>query len=185
MNDKTKERISAFIDNEAYDDDIIDQLKDDGEMRATMARYSLVGDVLNSRYSAGSYALASKVRDSLEAEATLITPGYWLKIPKSPKLMKQAAGLAMAATVAAVAILLVGNFSPTPDTGVSVAVGPITDKPIRMTAAVHQKLNSYLISHTEYSASGQMKGMLPYTRIASFVPGQRIAATIPGVALEK
>ncbi len=186
MKDKMKERISAFIDNEAHDNDIIDQLKDDREMRATMARYSLISDVLNSRYSTGSSALASKVHESLEAEATLIAPRQWIK---TPKLMKQAAGLAMAATVAAVAILLVGNFSPTTDTGMSVAVvGPITDQPIRMTSAVQQRLNGYLISHTEYSASDQMTGMLPYTRIASFTPGQRLTTlttTRAGAVLEK
>ena len=89
--------------------------------------------------------------------------------------MKQTAGIALAATVAAVAILVVGNFSATTNTQTTVAVGPITDKPVRMTSAVQRKLNGYLVSHTEYSASSQMKGMLPYTRIASFAPGQRVA----------
>ena len=179
MKDEMKERISAFIDGEVHSKDLVDELKDDKEMRAMVARYSLIGDVLNNRYAPGSHELAVKVHDALDAEATLIAPRQWTR---KPKLMKQAAGLAMAATVAAVAIMVVGNFSPTTETGVSVAispvaVGPITDKPIRMTTAVQRKLNGYLISHTEYSASGQMKGMLPYTRIASFTPGQRVAST--------
>jgi len=170
MKDEIKERISAFIDGEHLNKDLVDELKDDKEMRATMARYSLIGDVLNNRYASGSHELAAKVHDALDAEAILITPRQWIQ---KPKLMKQAAGLAVAATVAAVAIMVVGNFTPTTETGIKVAVGPITDKPIRMTAAVQRKLNGYLISHTEYSASGQMKGMLPYTRIASFTPGMR------------
>lgn len=191
MNNEMKERLSAFIDGEVHNNDIVDKLEHDKEMRATMARYSLIGDVLNNRYASGSHELAAKVHDALDAEATLIAPRQWMQ---KPRLMKQAAGLAMAATVAAVAILVVGNFSPTTATGVSVAispvaVGPITDKPIRMTSAVQRKLNGYLISHTEYSASDQMKGMLPYTRIASFTAGQRSvspsAATGAGAVLEE
>lgn len=172
MRDEIKEQISALVDSEAYDQDIIDQVKQDDELRATMARYSLVGDVLNNRYEPGSHELAAKVSESLHDEATLITPQQWLK---KPRLMKQTAGIALAATVAAVAILVVGNFSATTNIQTKVAVGPITDKPVRMTSAVQRKLNGYLVSHTEYSASSQMKGMLPYTRIASFAPGQRIA----------
>lgn len=173
MRDEIKEQISALVDSEAYDQDIIDQVKQDDELRATMARYSLVGDVLNNRYEPGSHELAAKVSESLHDEATLITPQQWLK---KPRLMKQTAGIALAATVAAVAILVVGNFSATTNIQTKVAVGPITDKPVRMTSAVQRKLNGYLVSHTEYSASSQMKGMLPYTRIASFASGQRVAS---------
>lgn len=186
MKDEMKEQISAFIDNELYDSDIIEQLEQDAELRATMTRYSLIGDVLNRRYSSGSHALADKVHESLNNEATLIAPKQWLK---TPRIMKHAAGLAMAATVAAVAILVVGDFSPTQEPNKTVAIGPVTDKPIRMTSEVQQKLSGYLVSHTEYSASSQMKGMLPYTRIASFAPGQRInsqnVSVSTGATLEK
>jgi len=185
MRDEIKEQISALVDSETYDQDIIDQVKHDDELRATMTRYSLVGDVLNNRYEPGSHELAAKVSDSLHDEATLITPQQWLK---KPRLMKQTAGIALAATVAAIAILVAGNFSATTNTQttVTVVVGPITDKPVRMTSAVQRKLNGYLVSHTEYSASSQMKGMLPYTRIASFAPGQRVATQIEsGATLEE
>lgn len=184
MNNEMKERLSAFIDGEVHNNDIVTELKHDKEIRATMARYSLIGDVLKNSYIPGSHVLADKVHDALEEEALLITPRQWMQ---KNRLMKQAAGLAIAATVAAVAILVVGNFSPTTETGVSVAISPITDQPIRMTSAVQRKLNGYLISHTEYSASGQMKGMLPYTRIASFTPGQHVAsqATQSGAVLEE
>ena len=186
MTDEMKEQLSAFIDNEDYDNSIIEQTAQDVEIRATMIRYSLISDVLNSRYSAGSHELVSKVHDALNNEATLITPKQWVK---SPKIMKQAAGLAIAATVAAVAILVVGDFSPTQTPQTTIAVGPITTKPIRMTSEVQHKLNGYLVSHTEYSASSRMKGMLPYTRIASFAPGQlvesRTVSSGSGAALEK
>ena len=173
MKDKIKEQISAFIDNEAYDSDIIEQTKHNDELRATMTRYSLIGDVLNNRYTVDSHTLASRVHNSLDDEATLIAPKQWIK---APKIMKQVAGLAVAATVAAVAILVVGDYSPSKITETTIAVGPITDKPILMTSEVQSKLNGYLVSHTEYSASSRMKGMLPYSRIASFAPGQYVTS---------
>ncbi|MGD9384973.1 MAG: sigma-E factor negative regulatory protein [Thioalkalispiraceae bacterium] len=171
MKDEMKEEISAFIDNENYSPAIIEQAARDPEIRAKMTRYSLISDVLNNRYADGSHQLASKVHAALDQEATLIVPKTWLK---TPKIMKQVAGLAVAATVAAVAILVVGDFSPTKVTDTTVAVGPITDKPLRVTSEVQQKLNGYLVSHTEFSASSRMKGMLPYTRIASFPAGQPV-----------
>lgn len=186
MTDEKKEQLSAFIDNEAYDSSIIEQTEQDAEISATMTRYSLISDVLHNRYSAGSHELASRVHDSLNNEATLIAPKQWVK---TPKIMKQAAGLAMAATVAAVAILVVGDFSPANRPETTVVIGPVTDKPIRMTSEVQRKLNGYLVSHTEYSASSRMKGMLPYTRIASFAPGQRVdsqsVSSSTGAALEE
>jgi len=183
MRDEIKEQLSAFVDNEAYDQGIIDEIKGNADLRATLTRYSIVGDVLNNRYEPGSHELVSKVSASLDEEAVLIAPRQWMQ---KPRLLKQTAGIALAATVAAVAILVVGNFSATTNTQPTVAVGPITNKPIRMTSAVQRKLNGYLVSHTEYSASSQMKGMLPYTRIASFAPGQGpIAQGESGVALEE
>jgi hypothetical protein len=186
MKDEMKEQISAFIDNEKYNAKIIEEAEQDAELLATMTRYSLISDVLNNRYAEGSHELASKVHDVLANEATLITPRKWLH---PSRIMKQAAGLAVAATVATTAILVVGDFSPENVKDTTVAIGPITDKPIRMTSEVRRKLNGYLVSHTEYSASSQMKGMLPYTRIASFAPGQAIntqaATTQAGTALEK
>jgi len=186
MKDEMKEQISAFIDNEQYDADVIKQAGVDPELVAAMTRYSIISDVLNNRYTADTHKLADKVHAALEDEATLIAPKQWFH---PSKVMKQTAGLTVAATVAAVAILSVGNFSPSNITETTVAVGPITDKPIRMTSEVQRKLNGYLVSHTEYSASSKMKGMLPYTRIASFAPGQRddskADTSSTGVALEK
>ena len=41
--------------------------------------------------------------------------------------------------------------------------------------SAENKLNSYIVSHNEYSASSRIKGMLPYTRIVSYTQGQGFA----------
>ena len=83
--------------------------------------------------------------------------------------------MAMAATVAAVAVIIVRDVPQTVTSVEQVAVAPITRQPIRLTAAVEKKLNGYLVSHNEFSASTRMKGMLPYTRIVSQAPGQLVS----------
>lgn len=185
MNDDMNEKLSAFIDNEMHDKALIDEIIKDDQARETMVRYQLITDVLKKRYVAGSLNIADKVHQRLQEEATIITPRRWFR---KSSLTKQVAGLAVAATVAAVSILIVSDFSPSVNESQQVAVGQITDQPVRMTSAMQNKLNGYLVSHNEFSASGQFKGMLPYTRIASSAQGERIAVKAKanaGVKLEK
>lgn len=182
MNDEMKEKLSAFIDDEIHDERTVEALLADDEARTTLSNYRVISDVMRNRYSHGTIDIASRVSQALEAEATIITPKHWFN---TSRVMQQAAGLAVAATVAAVAILVVGDFSSDPVKQEQVAtIGPITDKPIRMTSAVQKKLSGYLVSHNEFSASGKMQGILPYSRIASPTSGQRLVVQT-GATLEK
>ena len=172
MNEQMKENLSAFMDGESKDSTVIDAISRDDDARATWSRYHLIRDVLHKRHHAKALGLSERVSAALSNEAVLIAPKQW----KQPRFfMKQVAGLALAATVAAVAILVVQN-SPTdiqPQDQVA-AIAPITKQPIRQTAAIERKLSGYLVSHNEFSASTRMKGVLPYSRIVSPTPGQLV-----------
>ncbi len=181
MKDDINERLSAFIDNELHDDVLIEEISRNEQMRAKMVRYRLIADVLNNHYMPASADVSSRVHDALEQEATIITHKRWFT---KSNLLKQLSGLAVAATVAAVAILIVGDFSPTQIPPANVAVGPITYQPIQMTSAMQRKLNGYLVSHNEFSASNRMRGVLSYSRIASSARGERIVVQA-GTTLEK
>lgn len=172
MNEKLSENLSAFMDGESKDSSVVEALSKDDEARATWARYQLISDVLNNRYSKDIEKIAERVNAALADEATIVTPKQWLN---SKHLMKQVAGLAVAATVAAVAIIIVRDVPQTVTSVEQVAIAPITHQPIRLTAAVEKKLNGYLVSHNEFSASTRMKGMLPYSRIVSQAPGQLVS----------
>ena len=169
MNEQTKERLSAFMDGELRDNSVIEQLHTDQDTLATWSRYHLIRDVMHQNYVAGTASLSQRVASALENEPTSLAP----RRPAN-KLVKQASGWAIAATIAAVAILVVRQPEPTPDAQSSLAIGPITQQPVRLTAAAESKLSSYLVSHNETSASSRMKGMLPYTRIVTFAPGHSV-----------
>ena len=174
MNDDINERLSAFIDNELHDDGLIDELSNNDEVRATMGRYRLIADVLNNHYVFGGVDVASRVHDALEQEATIIAPKGWFT---KSNILKQVSGLT-------VAIMVVGDFSADQKQLTNVVVGPITNQPIQMTSAMQSKLNGYLVSHNEFSASNRMRGVLSYSRIASSTRGERITVKA-GSTLEK
>ena len=163
------------------DDALIDEISNNEHVRAKMVRYRLIADVLNNHYMTDGMDISSKVHLALDQEATIVTPKNWFS---KSNVVKQVSGLAVAATVAAAAILIVGDFSPATSPQNNVAVGPITNQPIQMTSAMQRKLNGYLVSHNEFSASSRMKGVLPYTRIASSARGERVVVKA-GAKLEK
>lgn len=172
MNDQIKEQLSAFVDNEVDDPRVIDSLRQSDEARSTWASYHLIRDVMSQHYVAGAQVLAGRVAAALQNEPTVLAPKRWYK-PK--KLLRHASGMAIAATIATVAILVVRQSPEIPQDMPNFAVGPITQQPVRLTAAAENKLNSYIVSHNEYSASSRIKGMLPYTRIVSYTQGQGFA----------
>ena len=181
MNDKIKQDLSTLIDDELHDESALNGLLSDSEAQATLARYSIIKDVMRNRYAKGATDIAAQVRHQLEQEATVITPKQWFN---RSKLIQQASGLAIAATVAAVAVMTVGDFSASKVEQTQVAVGPITDQPIKMTSAVQKKLNGYLVSHNEYSAKSKMQGIISYSRIASSPTARRLVVQT-GAKLEK
>lgn len=172
MNDQLKEKLSAFMDGEAGDVRVIESLRQHDEARSSWMSYHLIRDVINQHYVTGAHALSARVSAALDNEPTILAPRRWFK---SKKVLRHASGAAIAATIAAVAILVVRQTPQIPQDIPHFAVGPITTQPVRLTTAAENKLNSYIVSHNEYSASTRFKGMLPYTRIISYTRGQGYA----------
>ena len=180
MNDQTKELLSAFMDGEVADSRAIESLRQYDDARASWSSYHLIRDVMSQHYVAGAYQVSGRVAAALESEPTVLAPKRWYK-PK--KLLRHASGAAIAATIATVAILVVRQSPEIPQDIPQFSVAPIAQQPIRLTAAEENKLNGYIVSHNEYSASTRIKGMLPYTRIVSYSEGQGFAQ--PSVANAK
>ena len=172
MNENMSERLSAFLDGEDNDASFIDSLSHNQEARDTWARYQLISDVLSNRYMKDIHKVSAGVSSALANEATLIAPRQWFT---KKNIIKQAVGLGMAATVAAVAVMVVSDIPETAVTPEKIAIAPITTQPVNLTTEIEKKLNGYLVSHNEFSASTRMKGMLPYTRIVSHTPGQLVS----------
>ncbi|MDH5444706.1 MAG: sigma-E factor negative regulatory protein [Gammaproteobacteria bacterium] len=181
MTEKKYENLSAIMDGETeLNDQLIQQLHADPELRSRWQRYHLIRDGLDNHLpDVGMSDISEKVMSALEAEPTILAPMH-KRI--SQKVMKQAAGLAVAASVATIAIVSVqtSQLTNTPDSTTSIA--RIEQPRIDQTAisqarlrnqAIQSKLNGYLVNHNEYSMSARMQGMMPYMRIVGDADNQR------------
>lgn len=174
MDRNTDERLSAFIDSEMSEFEnrrFTPQMIEDEESRSTLARYQLIGDVM--RAEEGTQVVRPNLVDAISSrladEPTVLAP----QRPATPTWVKAASGLAIAASVAMVAVLLAPKMLYSPESApaqpaiASVSVQKSdgtrwkTVKP-----EVEQKLNQYLVNHGEFVSRGGMNRMLPY---ASFV----------------
>lgn len=176
-----KEQLSALVDDELDQremDDALAWLAKDTEASARWARYNLIRDTLHKNLPDQlADGLQQRVHAALENEPHILAPQArrW----GMPAMAKQAAGLAIAASVTAVAILGVQQMNPAqPEVGVAAIAQnePAAKMPekqeferlpmlAQQPAKPKPELNPYLVKHNEYSVTTGRQGMLPYVRI--------------------
>lgn len=189
MSEHKHEMISALMDGEAdhASDRAIDALARDPALRGMWGRFHLISDCLKN--DVGSHfdcGLADRIERALSDEPTVLAPDAWLR----HRILKPVAGLAIAASVAALAVISVQQTrteAPVPAAGQQVAQqtadSPLqayhqftlasdheasTSPQVRLTSVRSDpRLNSYLVNHTEYRSHGAVQGMFPYVRIVA------------------
>lgn len=172
MTDDIKESLSAFMDSELEDHQtVLDQLKTDDELRATWARYHVIRDAMQQRHLAAASVISHRVSLAMANEPVLLAPR---KLTHA-HYRKRAAGWAIAASLLLVSTLW---FAQSDYFGAEVDSNgfAINTSSPQVSAEAEQALSDYLVNHNEYSASGRMQGMLPYTRIVSYTPANQAAA---------
>jgi sigma-E factor negative regulatory protein RseA len=177
MNEQTRTKISALVDDEVEADELArlgKEIAGSGELRELYGRFQLIGDALRGeKVDPRFMRVADRVRARLADEPTVLAPpkrrwsGPWLK---------PLAGAAVAASVLAAAVLLlppvvgpqlpqqVATLKHAPGQGGYAGSGGTRwdlGKP-----GVQSKLNGYLVNHRNRAPSANMQGMIPY---ASFV----------------
>jgi len=178
--DKMNEKLSSFFDDEqSIDTVLMNSLLNDNETKAKWVRYNLVSDVLNDRdHHKVDKAWFAGLTDKLDKEPTILSPHVMRTFKQ--KVVKQIAGLAVAASVAMVAIVSVqqNQISKTESTTqvaqralISSDIKPVA---LRLNKAAESKLSGYLVNHYEHSITGKMQGLMPYMRIVSVTPAERI-----------
>jgi sigma-E factor negative regulatory protein RseA len=111
MSENRKEQLSAMIDGEVLpDEELMGLLKDSDEWRARWQRYHLArlafrGELPNTLAA----EVPARVRAALENEPVVLAPRRARRLRGGGGLAKQAAGMAIAATIATVAVLSVQN----------------------------------------------------------------------------
>lgn len=190
MSEERHEALSALVDGELPAEDgprLLDQVLEDASLKRRWTVYHLIGDVLRTHVIDRQSQDGQGVRNG---NAVALRP---VGAPSRVRGMHPVAGLALAASVAAVAvfgILAVSETenatvevaqtipgpqlseSPGPESASVVAGGALGIDLTRMTwndaaPAVTTRLNGYVVTHSEYLTNG-MRGMLPYARIVAY-----------------
>ena len=181
MTDDIRERLSALVDGELTEYEavgMLDRLNHDVELKQVWERYHLVSDVMRNNFPrVTSVDLVGQVRESLDAEPVAILPmrRRWGRV-------KPVAGLALAASIAVVAVLTFrGDLGVDGPEGEAIARSDkVQTAPTEQLAGmrwdvdrpdVEQRLNAYLVNHNGHTGNG-MGGMLPYARIVAYNGGR-------------
>ena len=188
MTEQDKEGVSALLDDEVSGpelDRILGGLRRDQDLREALARYRLISASLRGEdrilVPAG---FADGVASRLAAEPTVLAPP-----PRpAPRWGRAAAGVAIAASVALVAIGLLPGTNPgvtgNPG-GASVAsvVEPPAEGPVATfrvassepaggaaddEAQAQRRLSRYLAEHNEYASRGGANGFMSYTTFVTY-----------------
>lgn len=201
MSEETFKSLSALVDGELSAEEgnsLIRKLCKDDELKAQWEREHRVRDAmqgqLNPMLDAG---FADRVSAAIADEPVIIAPQAAPAEQPKPaprQFNKPFAGLAIAATVAAVSMLVLQVF----DGGQSPALSPAAPQlasgaplsnpanpAVRLVSSpgtywsapakaaerdveLEQRLNMYLSDHMEHATIGKVHGMLPYSRLVGY-----------------
>lgn len=163
-----KEQLSALVDGEADDlerERTLRALGADPELRGTWERYHLASTALRRELElVMDPGLANRIRERLEQDPPDAARGLL-----TPKLLKFSAGVAIAASVAAVALLnlstLVGPSAPTVTARATPAARTLVAETRPAAPAQQRVLNPYLVHHAEFSSASGVTSMSAYARV--------------------
>ena len=183
MSDYLRNQLSAFIDGELPKHEIellFKRLDGNPELRATLARYTLVGESLRTRSAEGpsrtfAERVRAAVRESGPLAANLAKSARWQQV----RWLKPVAGVAVAATVASVAILGLQRIQDpltdqAPQVAATLPVQPVvTSEPADGSPSYivpapgsagslvnAARLTNYVVAHSEFSSPLSRRSVL-------------------------
>lgn len=186
MSDEIREQLSALADDELDDVEqplLVGRLQRDPELRACLGRYQLIGEVMRGAGDTATLGVADRVQQALADDMPVS------RAPGRVPLWKPVAGLAVAASVALVAILTVTSVNNEDSAGNVPALATADPAPVisqtltpdtlisqvgensgdaqwdRLDPEIDKRLSGYLVNHNEYAASRGVQGVMPYVRI--------------------
>ena len=184
MNQPNNEQLSALIDGEQDGEHVLDNLIHNQEMKDTWSRYHLIGDCIRGNLAEEiSNSVSTQVSHALLDEPTILAPETTKRFSIKPIV-----GFAIAASVAMAAVFNLQNgneINPVSNDVPAIAatttnqaqtfsfIGPqILPAAVKQSEMVNsmanQRLNKYLMNHSEYQSSDGVNAILPYVRIVTF-----------------
>lgn len=183
MNEKSLEQLSSLMDDELGPleaERAIIEAGQDPQVRAAWARFHVVRDAVRNQIPERvAMDFADRVRAAIDAEPVIVAPSR-----RPSTRLKPVAGLALAASVAAIAVLGVNAVSqrggmesdaPAIAQSVSPPQSNLTASMVQIGRETEEsmqsaRLNSYLVNHNELRANLGMQGLMPYARIVGYEP---------------
>lgn len=186
MTDEKLEAISVLMDGENLDDGAlaISELLRDEALRHAWGRYHIISDCLRRALPARiDPSLSVRIAAALRREPTVLAPQPVFR----SAILKPLAGLAVAASVAAMALVgmqLHRGTGETPPQPLVASQAPLVQPPGTFTFAsghpgeqaarpqlargqTSARLNRYLVNYNEYRSNAAIQGMFPYVRIVA------------------
>jgi sigma-E factor negative regulatory protein RseA len=180
------EQLSCFMDGEVDRNLKQAVAQHDEETRGCWRRYHLIRDVLRDAQPLKlSSGFCDRVMHALENEPVIFCPNRIARSRLSAKYLKPVAGLAIAASVAAVTVFSLQTLYLSP-----------SDAPLAVAATVQQpavpasgnltvvsgradtgaseddNLDAYLIGHMEHASAAGAQGIMPFVRLAGYERSQ-------------
>lgn len=187
MDRNSEERLSALLDAELSDTEgrhSLPLLIRDDAARETFNRYRLIGDIIRSGTDASpplNLDFAKAISSRIDLEPTVFAPAS-RKPQLTPRWIRAASGMAIAASVAMLAIYWAPQYlssggveQPAPLAVAAVQPAPAIGEELRLEVdnpELQRKLNRYLVSHGEYASGNGMNQMLPYASFVSYDAGR-------------
>ncbi len=182
-NEQVKSQVSSFMDGEIEKDEVsllCKRMANNQELREQWRDYHLIRDVLTQQLpEQPNVDLSARIQDALSDEPTFSAK---TKVA-STGLVKRFSGLAVAASVAILGVVVVLNTAVQPGSGEATILASTSAPETAETqlAAVSNSINStvqpmdprlnkYLVDHSEYAVSASVHGILPYARIVGHPP---------------
>ena len=187
---KRKEKISAFLDNDMHQDELMSfSLSAEADDAKVAQRYQMVGDALRGEMSESSFVDVSQaVREALADEniaeqksASVSKPLPELSTEKTgffdlSAWFKPVAGMAVAASVAVVMVVTMtgqgtdGIAPMAANTDTQLQAPPAVQVAVddKAAAGKDSDLNAYINQHLEFATQDTLQGRLPYVRAVSF-----------------
>lgn len=184
MSDEIREQLSALADDELSDVErplLLGRLQRDAGLRECLGRYQLIGEVMRGIAGTSTLGVADRVQRVLQETASGEAPAV---ARQASRWWKPLAGVAVAASVALVAVLTVSSLRESTTGAVpelassqesTMAVARVNDEKQwdRIEPGIDKRLAGYLVNHSEYAASQGVQGVMPYVRIVGYENNER------------
>ena len=169
MTERIKEQLSAFLDGELPEPEsalLLKRLERDDDLRGALSRYSLIGAVLRSD---GDVPAARQVAARVSAAIAREPSGRMAVATfRSAALLRPLAGLAVAAGVAALALLLVPRFDVKDPAQPEPVLAQVADTPVEPVIMAADAAETPSRPYTT-PAAADGPGSLPAAQFANYL----------------